>query len=132
MLRSEPPGASESAPECPGIGPRVTSESAPAWGRNRPPGQLGIRSWSRVGGELREVNVALGRGSPTLRAFKPHREYALSDSATVPVTHVSAQITGETAEFRFADRTGATMLDPVLVLDPTDAGVQYVLMPLRA
>ncbi len=46
---------------------------------------------------------------------------------------VSAQITGETAEFRFADRAGAaTMLDPVLVLDPTDAGVQYVLMPLRA
>ena len=46
---------------------------------------------------------------------------------------VSAQIAGETAEFRFADRAGAaTMLDPVLVLDPTDAGVQYVLMPLRA
>ena len=46
---------------------------------------------------------------------------------------VSAQIAGETAEFRFADRAGAAaMLDPVLVLDPTDAGVQYVLMPLRA
>ena len=46
---------------------------------------------------------------------------------------VCAQIGGETAEFRFADRAGAaTMLDPVLVLDPTDAGVQYVLMPLRA
>jgi DNA polymerase-3 subunit beta len=46
---------------------------------------------------------------------------------------VSAQIAGETAEFRFADRAAAaTMLDPVLVLDPTDAGVQYVLMPLRA
>jgi DNA polymerase-3 subunit beta len=46
---------------------------------------------------------------------------------------VSAQIAGETAEFRFADRAGAaTMLDPVLVLDPTDAAVQYVLMPLRA
>ena len=46
---------------------------------------------------------------------------------------VTAQIAGETAEFRFADRAGAaTMLDPVLVLDPTDAGVQYVLMPLRA
>ncbi len=46
---------------------------------------------------------------------------------------VTSQIAGETAEFRFADRAAsATMLDPVLVLDPTDAGVQYVLMPLRA
>ncbi len=27
---------------------------------------------------------------------------------------------------------GATVLDSTLVLDPTDAGVQYVLMPLRA
>ncbi len=46
---------------------------------------------------------------------------------------VTAQIVGETAEFRFADRTGsAAMLDPVLILDPLDAGVQYVLMPLRA
>ena len=46
---------------------------------------------------------------------------------------VTAQIGGETADFRFADRAAsATMLDPVLVLDPTDAGVQYVLMPLRA
>ncbi len=46
---------------------------------------------------------------------------------------VAAQIGGETAAFRFADRAAtATMLDPVLALDPTDAGVQYVLMPLRA
>ncbi len=46
---------------------------------------------------------------------------------------VTGQIAGETAEFHFADRAAAaTMLDPVLVLDPTDAGVQYVLMPLRA
>jgi len=46
---------------------------------------------------------------------------------------VTAQIGGETADFRFADRAAsAAMLDPVLVLDPTDAGVQYVLMPLRA
>ena len=46
---------------------------------------------------------------------------------------VCDQIAGETAEFRFADRAGAAaMLDPVLVLDPTDSGVQYVLMPLRA
>jgi len=46
---------------------------------------------------------------------------------------VTGQIGGETAEFRFADRAAAaTMLDPVLVLDPTDPGVSYVLMPLRA
>jgi DNA polymerase-3 subunit beta len=46
---------------------------------------------------------------------------------------VTAQIGGDNADFRFADRAAsATMLDPVLVLDPTDAGVQYVLMPLRA
>jgi DNA polymerase-3 subunit beta len=46
---------------------------------------------------------------------------------------VTSQIGGETTEFRFADRAAATpLLDPVLVLDPTDVGVQYVLMPLRA
>jgi DNA polymerase-3 subunit beta len=39
---------------------------------------------------------------------------------------VAAQIAGETAEFRFADPAS-----PTLVLDPTDAGVKYVLMPLR-
>lgn len=46
---------------------------------------------------------------------------------------VTSQMAGDTAEFRFADRPGAaTMLDPVLALDPTDVGSQYVLMPLRA
>jgi DNA polymerase-3 subunit beta len=39
---------------------------------------------------------------------------------------VAGQIGGETAEFRFADPAS-----PTLVLDPTDPGVQYVLMPLR-
>lgn len=39
---------------------------------------------------------------------------------------VTGQISGETAEFRFADPAS-----PTLVLDPTDAGVKYVLMPLR-
>ena len=39
---------------------------------------------------------------------------------------VAGQIGGETAEFRFADPAS-----PTLVLDPADAGVQYVLMPLR-
>jgi len=46
---------------------------------------------------------------------------------------LTGQIGGEMAEFRFAEHTGgATVLDPTLVLDPTDAGAQYVLMPLRA
>jgi DNA polymerase-3 subunit beta len=46
---------------------------------------------------------------------------------------LTGQIGGELAEFRFAEHSGgATVLDPTLVLDPTDAGVQYVLMPLRA
>jgi DNA polymerase-3 subunit beta len=46
---------------------------------------------------------------------------------------LTGQVGGELAEFRFAEHTGgATVLDPTLVLDPTDAGVQYVLMPLRA
>jgi DNA polymerase-3 subunit beta len=39
---------------------------------------------------------------------------------------VADQIKGENAEFRFADPAS-----PTLVLDPSDAGVQYVLMPLR-
>ena len=39
---------------------------------------------------------------------------------------VAGQITGESAEFRFADPAS-----PTLVIDPVDAGVQYVLMPLR-
>ena len=49
------------------------------------------------------------------------------------ILDVTGQIGGETAEFRFAEHTGgATVLDPTLVLDPTDDSVQYVLMPLRA
>ena len=39
---------------------------------------------------------------------------------------VAGQIQGDTAEFRFADPAS-----PTLVLDPADAGVRYVLMPLR-
>jgi DNA polymerase-3 subunit beta len=39
---------------------------------------------------------------------------------------VTDQIQGEIAELRFADPAS-----PTLVIDPVDAGVQYVLMPLR-
>ena len=45
---------------------------------------------------------------------------------TFTATQIAGQINGETAEFRFADPAS-----PTLVLDPTDAGVKYVLMPLR-
>jgi DNA polymerase-3 subunit beta len=49
------------------------------------------------------------------------------------ILDVTSQIGGEIAEFRFAENaSGAYVLDPTLVVDPTDAGVQYVLMPLRA
>ena len=43
---------------------------------------------------------------------------------------VLAQIEGETVQFRFSDRAGVA-LDAALVLDPADAGAQYVLMPMR-
>ncbi len=39
---------------------------------------------------------------------------------------VASQVTGDEAQFKFADPAS-----PTLVLDPADAGVQYVLMPLR-
>jgi DNA polymerase-3 subunit beta len=46
---------------------------------------------------------------------------------------VSAQVGAELIEMRFAERPpSVAMLDPVLVLDPTDAAAQFVLMPLRA
>jgi DNA polymerase-3 subunit beta len=48
------------------------------------------------------------------------------------VLDVTAQIAGEVIELRFADHPGAAANEPALVLDPTDADVQYILMPLRA
>jgi DNA polymerase-3 subunit beta len=49
------------------------------------------------------------------------------------ILDVTSQIGGEATDFRFAEHSGgATVLDPTLVLDPTDPNVQYVLMPLRA
>ena len=39
---------------------------------------------------------------------------------------ITDQISGETAELRFGGPN-----DPALVLDPADADVQYILMPLR-
>ena len=48
------------------------------------------------------------------------------------VLDVAAQIGGDIAEFRFAEQVVVGGLEPTLVLDPTDAGVQYVLVPMRA
>jgi DNA polymerase-3 subunit beta len=46
---------------------------------------------------------------------------------------VTAQVGGELVELRFSEHAGAARpVDPVLALDPTDADVQYVLVPLRA
>ena len=58
-----------------------------------------------------------------------------SRSASTPATCSTSppRSAARRAEFRFAEHAaGATVIDPALVLDPTDAGVQYVLMPLRA
>jgi DNA polymerase-3 subunit beta len=48
------------------------------------------------------------------------------------VLDVTAQIAGEVIELRFGEHSGAPASEPALVLDPTDADVQYILMPLRA
>ena len=49
------------------------------------------------------------------------------------VLDVTAQIGGEVVEFRLTEQAGAgAVVDPTLVLDPSDAGVQYVLVPQRA
>ncbi|HWF77176.1 MAG TPA: DNA polymerase III subunit beta [Caulobacteraceae bacterium] len=47
------------------------------------------------------------------------------------VMDVAAQMGGDVAEFRFAETVAGGGLEPTLVLDPTDAGVQYVLVPMR-
>jgi DNA polymerase III subunit beta len=48
------------------------------------------------------------------------------------ILDVTAQISGQSVEFRFDERTTTGGLEPTLVLDPADAGVKYVLVPLRA
>jgi DNA polymerase-3 subunit beta len=49
------------------------------------------------------------------------------------VLDVTSQIGAGMAEFRFAEQaSGARVVDPVLVIDPTDANALFLLMPLRA
>ncbi|HEX3917912.1 MAG TPA: DNA polymerase III subunit beta [Caulobacteraceae bacterium] len=96
--------------------------------------------------QSRAVKLAIESGRMTLTVRNMHAGQAVEeleiDYEGEPfeigfnaryILDVTSQIGGEITEFRFAEHVGgATVLDPTLVLDPTDAGVQYVLMPLRA
>ena len=96
--------------------------------------------------QSRGVNLALERGRVTLSVRNMDAGQAVealeADYEGEPleigfnaryILDVAAQIEGEFIEFRFADPAGrARVMDPALVLDPADAGVQYVLAPLRA
>ena len=64
------------------------------------------------------------RRGHTLYACEPQHLAWVSGKVEGLVQRVS--IVGDVAEFRFADPAS-----PTLVLDSSDAGVQYVLMPLR-
>jgi DNA polymerase-3 subunit beta len=77
-------------------------------------------------------NIDAGQAVEEMEVDYDGEPFAIGFNARY-VLDVTGQIAGEIAEFRFADHAGgATLMDPTLVLDPTDAGVQYVLMPLRA
>ena len=77
-------------------------------------------------------NMDAGQGVEELEVDYDGEPFEIGFNARY-ILDVTGQIGGEMAEFRFAEHaSGATVLDPTLVLDPTDAGVQYVLMPLRA
>jgi DNA polymerase-3 subunit beta len=72
-------------------------------------------------------NMEAGQGVEELEVDYDGEPFEIGFNARY-LLDVAGQIQGETAEFRF----GAGSLDPTLVLDPADADVQYVLMPLRA
>ena len=77
-------------------------------------------------------NMDAGQGVEELEVDYDGEPFEIGFNARY-ILDVTGQIGGEMAEFRFAEHAGgATVLDPTLVLDPTDPGVQYVLMPLRA
>ena len=62
---------------------------------------------------------------PRRLAIGPDDTIWYTDFARGMLGHLDP-VTGEVAEFRFADPAS-----PTLVLDPEDPGLQYVLMPLR-
>jgi len=70
-------------------------------------------------------NMEAGQGVEELEVDYDGEPFEIGFNARY-LLDVAGQIQGEIAEFRFADPAS-----PTLVLDPTDPGVQYVLMPLR-
>jgi DNA polymerase-3 subunit beta len=77
-------------------------------------------------------NMDAGQGVEELEVDYDGAPFEIGFNARY-ILDVAAQLGGELAEFRFADPAGpGTAMDPTLMLDPTDAGVLYVLVPLRA
>jgi DNA polymerase-3 subunit beta len=70
-------------------------------------------------------NMEAGQAVEELEIDYSGEAFELSFNARY-LLDVTDQVGGESAEFRFGGPN-----DPALVLDPTDADVQYVLMPLR-
>ena len=70
-------------------------------------------------------NMEAGQGVEELEVDYDGEPFEIGFNARY-LLDVCGQISGENAEFRMAD-SGSS----ILVLDPTDIGVQYVLMPLR-
>jgi DNA polymerase-3 subunit beta len=70
-------------------------------------------------------NMEAGQAVEELEAEYDREAFEIGFNARY-LLDVAGQIQGEAAEFRFADPAS-----PTLVLDASDPGVQYVLMPLR-
>jgi DNA polymerase-3 subunit beta len=70
-------------------------------------------------------NMEAGQGVEELEVDYDGEPFEIGFNARY-LLDVCGQITGETAEFRMNDAGSS-----ILVLDPTDPGAQYVLMPLR-
>jgi DNA polymerase-3 subunit beta len=70
-------------------------------------------------------NMEAGQAVEEVEVDYDHSGFEIGFNARY-LMDVTGQIGGENAELRFADPAS-----PTLVIDPTDAGVQYVLMPLR-
>ena len=70
-------------------------------------------------------NMEAGQGVEELEVDYDGEPFEIGFNARY-LLDVTGQIGGETTEFRFADPAS-----PTLVIDPSDAGVRYVLMPLR-
>ena len=87
--------------------------------------QLLNRAADALRGELHVNFGEFGQAVEELEVDYNGEAFELSFNARY-LLDVTDQIAGEIAEFRFGGPN-----DPALVLDPIDADVQYVLMPLR-